>query len=100
MKQVYRIDHNGFYVEPVILEENEPIPSDCVEGLPLEGLLKLKWNGEAWEEGATLEEQEAFLSQIQPVSELEHLKQENQQLKKRVEETENAILQLMDMNLA
>ncbi|MDF2789827.1 MAG: XkdW protein [Neobacillus sp.] len=42
---------------------------------------------------------EILLEQQSPPSELVVLKEENVQLKKRVEETENAILMLMDMSL-
>jgi hypothetical protein len=55
MKQVYKIDSKGFYVEPVILSESEVLPSDCVEVIPTEGLFKAKWNGIAWEEGAVID---------------------------------------------
>lgn len=31
MRKVYRIDQNGFYLEDVILNDNEPLPSDCID---------------------------------------------------------------------
>jgi hypothetical protein len=31
LKKVYKIDTNGFYVGDAILEDNEEIPSDCIE---------------------------------------------------------------------
>jgi hypothetical protein len=34
MKQVFKIDSNGFYVEPVILQDNDKTPTDCVEAMP------------------------------------------------------------------
>jgi hypothetical protein len=44
MKQVVRIDSAGFYVEPVILEDNDKVPSDCVESVP-PSLYKAKYVG-------------------------------------------------------
>jgi hypothetical protein len=42
MKQVFKIDSNGFYVEPVILQDNDKTPMDCVETMP-PSLLKLSF---------------------------------------------------------
>jgi hypothetical protein len=53
MKQVYKIDSEGFYVEPVILSEGEELPSDCVEVAIPEGLYKAKFDGTAFVEGLT-----------------------------------------------
>lgn len=53
--QVYKIDKNGYYIEPVIIK-NEEIPSDCVKARPPEPMYKVKWNGTKWvEEGAPQE---------------------------------------------
>lgn len=51
MRQVYKIDSNGFYVEPVILQDDESTPGDCLEVIPPEGFVKLQWNGTQWVEG-------------------------------------------------
>jgi hypothetical protein len=59
-KQVFRIDADGFYVEDVILyNENKNdkgppkwnVPIDCVESKPPEGMFVLKWDGKEWTEG-------------------------------------------------
>lgn len=55
MRQVFKIDSSGFYIEPVILND-ESTPSNCVEVVPPQGLYKLKWNGSSWVEGATQDE--------------------------------------------
>jgi hypothetical protein len=55
MKQVYRINELGEYVEPVILQDGEAIPLDCVEVIPTEGLFKAKWDGTTWVESATID---------------------------------------------
>lgn len=51
MKQVFRFDSNGFYVEPVILNDNDPIPVDCTEIQPPHGLFKGQFLNGAWVEG-------------------------------------------------
>jgi hypothetical protein len=79
MKQVVRIDSAGFYVEPVILEDNvKEVPSDCVESAP-PSLYKAKYVDGAWVEGASQAEIDALINAPQPVSELEQLKR-NQEL--------------------
>jgi hypothetical protein len=78
MKQVVRIDSAGFYVEPVILEDNDKVPSDCVESVP-PSLYKAKYVDGAWVEGASQTEIDALINAPQPVSELEQLKR-NQEL--------------------
>jgi hypothetical protein len=78
MKQVVRIDSAGFYVEPVILEDNDKVPSDCVVEMP-PSLYKAKYVGGKWTEGASQAEIDALTSAPQPVSELEQLKR-NQEL--------------------
>lgn len=50
MRQVYRIDSNGFYVEPVILMTDEggaDLPANCVEVAP-PSFYKAKWDGTKW----------------------------------------------------
>lgn len=56
MKQVYRIDSDGFYIEPVIIEDDQIIPSDCVELRPLDGLFKGKYTNGEWTEGLSQDE--------------------------------------------
>lgn len=53
MKQVFRIDQYGFYIESVIINDNESTPPDCVDVFPTYGLYKPKWNGTDWIEGET-----------------------------------------------
>jgi hypothetical protein len=65
MKQVVRIDGRGFYVEPVILEDNDKVPSDCVDKSPPSFFKAQYVNGE-WVEGATQEEIEAMKNNIIP----------------------------------
>jgi hypothetical protein len=69
MKQVFRINELGEYVEPVILQDGEEIPLDCVEDIPTEGLYKAKWNGTSWEEGAVIDH--LVIAKKQKLSELD-----------------------------
>lgn len=51
--QVSRIDANGFYVEPVIVNSNDKLNADLiVEPVP-PGFFSPKWDGTAWVEGLT-----------------------------------------------
>lgn len=79
---VYRIDTNGFYLEDVILNENDEIPSDCREDKPQDGLYKIKRNATdtGWEEGATQEEIDTIKNVTHPLSELENLKKQQADL--------------------
>ena len=65
MKQVFRFDDKGYYVEPVILEfpdenGNFEIPSDCTEVELPQPNWKPKWTGEGWEETITPDELESI----------------------------------------
>jgi N-methylhydantoinase B/oxoprolinase/acetone carboxylase alpha subunit len=78
-KQVYRIDQDGYFIEPVLINEDEKIPADCVEVFPTSGMYKQKWNGTAWVEGLSQAEIDALKNVAEPVSELDKLKK-NQEL--------------------
>jgi len=60
MKQVFKIDKDGFFIEPVIIANNEKLSSNYVEDMIPYGLYKPKWNGKEWVEGATQEEIDAI----------------------------------------
>ena len=56
MKQVYKYDNNGKYIEPVLLNDNDPIPKNCTEKpLPQPNWKPVFQNGD-WVEIATEEE--------------------------------------------
>jgi hypothetical protein len=79
MKQVVRIDSAGFYVEPVILEDNDKVPSDCVESVP-PSLYKARYVDGA--NGAKVQVKRKsmrLLARLSHVTELEQLKR-NQEL--------------------
>jgi len=72
MKQVYRIDADGYYVEPVIADE---IPSDCIEIQPPQGLYRGKWTGIEWIEDMSQEEIDRFKNQPRSKTQLEILQE-------------------------
>lgn len=72
MKQVYRIDADGYYVEPVIADET---PSDCIEIQPPQGLYRAKWTGSEWIEDMAQEEIDRFKNQPRPKTQLEILQE-------------------------
>jgi hypothetical protein len=97
VKQVFKIDDQGFYVEPVIIGDDEELGENLIETPIPEGFYRPKWNGNEWVEGLTSEEIEALKQQHQPQpSELDLLKQENAELKQRLEAAESAIIAIMD----
>lgn len=60
MKKVLKIDSNGFFIEDVILKDDEITPNDCIEIFCPDGFFKPRWNGSEWVEGLTQEEIEAI----------------------------------------
>lgn len=48
--QVYKFDNDGYYIEPVILEEGESLPTDCTEKEPPIPNWKPRWDGSKWVE--------------------------------------------------
>lgn len=48
MVKVHRITAEGYFVEDVLLEEDAPVPSDCVTVHPPDGLEWPQWDGAAW----------------------------------------------------
>jgi hypothetical protein len=85
MKQVVRIDSAGFYVEPVILDDSEEIPSDCVAVIP-PSLFKAKFVGGQWVEGATQEEIDGLKNTSQPVSELKQIQKQQELMQKALDD--------------
>ena len=61
--QVVRIDKNGYFIEDVILKDEEEIPANCIETLvptKTQGFYKPKWTGTEWIESLTQEEIDAI----------------------------------------
>ena len=54
MKQIYKIDTNGYLLEVLIVDETSldfVMPKDCINIKPQDGLHKPQWNGTKWIEG-------------------------------------------------
>ena len=89
MKQVYRMDEEGFYIEPVVIPQGGEMPSDCVE-IPPPSFYKARWQGGQWIE--TGEAPEA----VQPIptieERMEKLQQDNEKLASNVAYLEDMIV--------
>jgi len=55
MKLLHKIDANGFFIEDVILQDNEQATPDLISIQPV-GFHKPKWSGGKWVEGLTAPE--------------------------------------------
>lgn len=97
MKQVYKIDDNGFYVEPVLISVDEELTEDLVEIPFPNSLYRPKWTGTEWIEGATQEEIDHIKNQQPEPNEVEKIKQENEKLKYQLMNVESALLSIMDI---
>lgn len=91
MKQVFKVDENGYFVEPVLIEDDEELPSDCVEIPFPDGMYRPKWDGNQWLEGLTPEE----LDERQREKERQEEHRRMQSVDKRLSDMENALLELM-----
>jgi hypothetical protein len=82
MKQVYKVDSEGFYMEPVILEDNQKVPANCVVFKPQNGLFKPKLNmtKTSFIEGLSQTEINALKNVTPPLTELEQLKKQQADL--------------------
>lgn len=56
MRKVIKIDSNGYFIEDVILENEEITPEECIEIECPQGFYKPRWDGSRWIEGLTQEE--------------------------------------------
>jgi len=54
MKKVLKIDSDGYFVEDVLIEDSESIPSDCIETICPQGFIKPKWDNSKWIEGGII----------------------------------------------
>lgn len=75
MKQIFRFDSDGFYVEPIILQDDEQVPEDCTEDQPEDGLFKAKFVDGRWVESLTEDQINEIKNAPQPKTELDLLKE-------------------------
>jgi len=99
MKQVYRYDENGDYKEPVLIGNDEPIPSDCLEEEPPQPNWKPKVVNGKWVETITEEDLKEISSQPQPKTDIEQLKEENASLKQQLIQSNEDTQAFMDFIL-
>lgn len=98
MIQVYRIDEEGYFVEPVLVPDEKSIPEDCVTEFPSYGLFKPKWDGGRWVEGLSEEEIKAILEESnkpRPPT----IEEQIQQLREEKKMTDLALLELVELVL-
>jgi hypothetical protein len=67
MKEVYRYDENGIYIEPVILKDGDNIPVNCTEIKPTGSFYKGKFENGQWIESLTQAEIDELVNVPQPV---------------------------------
>jgi ubiquinone biosynthesis protein UbiJ len=90
VRQVYRFDSEHYYKEPVILQDDEAIPSDCVYDAPQDGMYKAKRMNGQWVEALTDEEINA-LRTPSPKSEVEILREQVEELRKEIDTLKGVI---------
>ena len=76
MREVYRYDTNGFYVEPVILEEGQENPENTTNVRPQDGLFQAKWDGLKWLENLLPDEIQRRLAEKGEPDDIEALQQQ------------------------
>lgn len=85
-KQVYKVDENGIYIEPIIVGEKEDIPYNYIDEKPPNGLYRPKWTGTEWIEDMTQEEIDKMKSRPNPPTQEE-----------RIQALEAALLDLLEL---
>lgn len=84
LRQVYKIDHQGYFIADILIQEGEEVDYDYIEIRPPNGLYRAKWTGGEWVEDMVQEEIDELNSQSKEPSELEVLKQEKEALAQSV----------------
>lgn len=95
--QANRIDSDGFFVEPVVINNTDVMPADHIKEPVPDGFYKPRWVDGAWVEGADEVYKQAEDSRtVGENPEMTSLRAENEDLKARLASTEAAVLSLMD----
>lgn len=89
---VYRIDENGYYVEPMEATDETTLTDDLVTIAPPNGLYRAKWTGTEWVEDMTQKEIDEL---NKPTAE-----QEIASLKSELEQTDYKIIKCSEYQLA
>ena len=99
MKQLYRFDENGNYIEPVIIEPDNlgeyHIPEDCTDIELPQPNYRPKFNKDklVWEETVSEEELEEILNPPIQKTEIDILKEKNEKL-------ESTLTELIEVSLS
>ncbi|MGF2617726.1 hypothetical protein FZC84_11870 [Rossellomorea vietnamensis] len=97
MKQVYRFDENGVYIEPVLINDTDEIPEGCLDVHIPEGFYQPRWNGTEIVEGLPQEEIDWIRNnEPSPPPSYEEVLAENMELKERLGSMEFAVITLLD----
>jgi hypothetical protein len=80
MKQVYKYDNNGNYIEPLLIEDGHNLPNNCTDKEPPQPNWKPVFNGTKWIETITQEELNALQKQPIPLSPFEQLQKDQTDL--------------------
>jgi len=75
MKRVSQINSEGYFIEDVILNDDDFLPENCIVTICPNGLYKPKWGGTGWVEGLTQEEIDAIKNTPLPTNPLEVLQE-------------------------
>lgn len=79
-REVYRIDKDGYYTEPVNLDEYDDIPIDCIPVKP-PNLFRVRWADGKWVQGISDEE-------VEKIEEKENARNELIELETRLRDTD------------
>ena len=80
MKQVYKIDIDGFYLEPVLIGNDEVAPKDCVTVPPTEGMFKAQFKNGMWVESLSQTEIDKLKNAPREKTQLELMQEQIDQL--------------------
>lgn len=86
MKEVYRYDENGIYIEPVILQDGDNIPVNCTEVKPTGSFYKGKFQNGQWIESLTQAEIDKLVNAPASVSELEQIKKSQELMQQAIDD--------------
>jgi len=99
MKQVFKIDGDGIYIEPVIVEDDAVMVDGLIDTHIPDGFYKPKWDkfNKKWIEGKNQEEIDTIKNAPVPKTEIEILKEELAASKEETAQMNLAIIELWEM---
>lgn len=80
MRQVYRFDENGYFKEPVFINDDEKMPKDCTDFAPPRTLYFPRFIEGKWVNGISEEEIEAIRNPPKMPTELDIIKKQQSDL--------------------